>query len=80
VISPEQLARLRHRAHVHDAYWCYGRYEPCGEHHVHDDTCGGRSLLCRIREDKDLVALVEEYDRQRVALDALAEIKKMHLP
>lgn len=29
---------------------CWGAYEPCGEHHMHDDKCGSRRLICRKRE------------------------------
>ena len=43
---------------------CYGPYEPCGEHHVHDMKCGGRSLLCRRRESgPELRALHEALQR-----------------
>jgi hypothetical protein len=62
------IKRLRRRAHVHDVYYCYGTYEPCGEHHVHDDKCGGRDLVCRMSEDKDLVELLAEFDRMRKEL------------
>ena len=51
-LDDDDLRQLLLRAHVHDDY-CYGRYEPCGEHHAHDNTCGARSLICRRREDPD---------------------------
>lgn len=63
-MTDAEIKRLRERSHVHDDY-CYGQYEPCGEHHGHDDKCGGRPLLCRQREDKDLVALLAEFDCMR---------------
>jgi hypothetical protein len=65
----DALARLRYRAHRHvgDASGrprppgptCYGSYEPCGEHHAHDETCGSRYLICRRPDDPDAVALLE---------------------
>lgn len=67
----DALARLRWRAHIHvgDASGgeqprgsCYGQYETCGEHHMHDATCGSRVLICGQLEDKDAVALVEYID------------------
>ena len=61
-MTPDQLQHLRRRAHIHSDR-CYGNYEPCGEHHAHDNTCGSRSLICFTREDRDLCALIEDYDR-----------------
>lgn len=72
-ITLEQLARLRRRAHVHEDR-CFGRYEPCGEHHVHDDTCGACPLICRTSEDADLRALIAEYDRLREAVSGLRTV------
>ena len=69
-MTDQELHRLRARAHVHtDA--CYGSYEPCGEHHAHSSTCGGRDRVCRMQEDRDLVALLAEHDRMRPVVDAL---------
>lgn len=31
--------------HTHDKF-CYGPYQPCGEHHAHDDKCGNTPLRC----------------------------------
>jgi hypothetical protein len=43
---------------------CYGRYEPCGEHHVHDMHCGGSPLICRQRESgPELEALHQALKR-----------------
>ena len=50
---------------------CYGRYEPCGEHHMHDSTCGSCPLVCGRREDADLVLLLDVYVR------LCAEIERM---
>lgn len=58
------LRRLRRRAHVHTDR-CYGRYEPCGEHHAHDMKCGGRPLICGTPSDADLLLLLTEYERLR---------------
>lgn len=71
-MTKEILKRLRNRAHVHIDD-CYGRYQPCGEHHMHDAMCGSRPLRCGQREDEDLVALLKEYDR-------LAVFEAIHLP
>jgi hypothetical protein len=60
--------KLRRRAHVHTD-GCYGAYEPCGEHHVHDMKCGGRSLWCRLGNEPELVLLLAEVAR----LEALVE-------
>lgn len=73
MLTDAEIKRLRARAHVHDDDYCYGQYETCGEHHLHDDKCGGRSLLCRQREDKDLVSLLAEFDRMRDELARVAE-------
>ena len=54
-LNDDDLRRLLICTHVHDDF-CYGRYEPCGEHHVHDNTCGARSLICRHREGPDAAA------------------------
>jgi hypothetical protein len=69
-LTIQHLARLRRRAHVHEDR-CFGRYEPCGEHHVHDGTCGSRPLICRTLEDADLRVLLAEYDRLREAASGL---------
>lgn len=80
-MTPDQMRRLRFRAHVHVGTSdgrpqppgsCYGRYEPCGEHHVHDDRCGGRDLVCGHghREDSDLAALLSSYDKLQSRLAA----------
>lgn len=61
-MTDEILKRLQRRAHVHSDR-CYGRYEPCGEHHVHDYSCGGRPLYCGTAEDTDLVALLNDYEQ-----------------
>ena len=66
-MTEAEIKKLRVRAHEHSEH-CYGRYESCGEHHAHDDMCGGRSLVCQWREDKDLVQLLAEFDRTREAL------------
>jgi hypothetical protein len=67
----DALARLRWRAHRHAGTGtgeaqprgsCYGSYEVCGEHHAHDDRCGGRNLICGQPEDMDAIALVEWID------------------
>ena len=65
----DALARLRYRAHRHVGVssglkrepgpTCYGDYETCGEHHMHDATCGSRTLICRRPDDPDAVALLE---------------------
>lgn len=55
------IDRLRRGAHVHSDF-CFDGYQPCGEHHVHDNTCGSRPLLCRQREDKDLVEVLAAVD------------------
>lgn len=60
--TTQRLRRLANRAHVH-ADRCFGRYEPCGEHHMHDDTCGARPCVCGIAEDADLRWLLAEYTR-----------------
>lgn len=60
----EHLRLLETRAHVHTP-GCYGTYEPCGEHHAHDNQCGSRPILCRQMEDPDLVWLLAEYQRYR---------------
>jgi hypothetical protein len=62
MIMHDQLTRLRQRAHVHTEN-CYGAYAPCGEHHMHDATCGSRPCICRMQEDPDLVELLAAYDR-----------------
>ena len=66
MIDVAALSRLRRRAHVH-VVSCYGSYEPCGEHHAHDNKCGGRLVVCGRAEDVDLLALLGEYDRLRAA-------------
>lgn len=64
----DALARLRARVHVHVGDGsgrtqphgtCYGSYEVCGEHHAHDEMCGGRRLVCGRDEDRDGIALLE---------------------
>jgi len=64
-LTDDQWRDLLRRAHVHHD-GCYGRYEPCGEHHAHDDECGARPLCCGLREDAPLV----------VALDELRELRE----
>jgi hypothetical protein len=71
-LSPELRRALQRRAHVHTDR-CYGTYEPCGEHHAHDDQCGSRPLRCGLREDPDLVALLHyviDLERRLAARDA----------
>lgn len=64
-MTVDEIKRLRARAHVHSDD-CYGR---C----LHDDRCAGRPLLCRQREDKDLVSLLAEFDRMRDELARVGE-------
>ena len=54
-LTDDDLQRLLIRTHVHDDY-CYGTYEPCGEHHAHDNACGARPLICRRPSDPDAPA------------------------
>lgn len=69
-LTDDQWRELLRRAHVHHA-GCYGRYEPCGEHHAHDDRCGGRPLVCGQRQDELLVAVLDELrDLREVVLPA----------
>jgi hypothetical protein len=78
VITDEQLQALRRRAHQHTSR-CYGRYEPCGEHHAHDDKCGDRPLVCGQREEPELAMMLDEIDSLRVALkdgDRLHAVRK----
>jgi len=64
-MTDERLKRIAaRRAHQHTPE-CYGPYEPCGEHHVHTDTCGGRRLHCRLGFDADIADLVTEVQRLR---------------
>lgn len=51
-LTDDDLRRLLIRTHVHDDC-CYGTYEPCGEHHAHDNACGARPLICRRPSDPD---------------------------
>ena len=65
--TDDDLRRLLLRTHVHDDY-CYGRYEPCGEHHVHDNSCGARPLICRREADPDAAsyfAVISELLKRR---------------
>jgi hypothetical protein len=64
----DALARLRRAVHVHVGDGsggpqphssCYGSYETCGEHHVHDERCGGRRLVCGRKQDRDAIAILE---------------------
>lgn len=66
-----QIQRLRIRAHEHTDL-CYGRYEPCGEHHMHDMTCGNYPLLCGTREDEDLVRMFVAFDAMAARVTDLA--------
>lgn len=84
-MTSEQMNRLRWRAHVHIGTGdgkeqppgtCYGSYETCGEHHVHDDRCGGRSLVCGVREDKDLAALLSSYDKLQAKVNAYEHLEE----
>ena len=80
----DALKRVRARAHVHKGDGsgrpqplgsCYGEYETCGEHHAHDDTCGGRALICGRKEDRDLVAIVALVDRLQAQLKSAVEAR-----
>lgn len=70
MITDSQMRAVRAEAHEHTDR-CFGRYEPCGEHHMHDDTCGSRPCLCRKRETPELVALLADYDEGRARLVAM---------
>ncbi len=74
-LTEEELRELRKRAHVHTD-GCYGVYEPCGEHHAHDEHCGSRSLVCRMREDRLLVKLLSIVDAQAYIVHLEIEIEK----
>ena len=64
----DAFARLRRSVHVHVGDGsgnaqphggCYGRYETCGEHHMHDARCGSRDLICGRSDDEDSIVIVE---------------------
>lgn len=73
MITDKQLQALRRRAHLHSDR-CYGMYQVCGEHHMHDATCGSRSLICGQREEPDLALLLDEMDRLRAITDAARKL------
>ena len=63
-ITDDDLNSLFSRVHVHDDH-CLGPYDPCGEHHRHDDTCGSYRRICGKIEDQNLfLAIVELRDRR----------------
>jgi hypothetical protein len=72
VAAAERVDRAlyhEHRARNGERYGeggCYGWYEVCGEHHVHDDKCGARPLICCRRESGPELAALHA---------ALAEVK-----
>lgn len=70
-LDDEDLRRLLLRTHVHDDH-CYGTYEPCGEHHAHDKSCGARPLICRRDADPDaalyFVVISELLSRRAIDL------------
>jgi formate-dependent nitrite reductase cytochrome c552 subunit len=71
----QAVERVRRRAHVHTDR-CYGPYEPCGEHHAHDATCGCRPLCCRLANEPDLVEVIAALDEVTAEL---AREQKDHL-
>lgn len=63
--TAQAIARLKAMAHVHqDA--CYGPYQPCDEHHQHDETCGARRLICHKEATPELVLALSELNRLTV--------------
>lgn len=79
MISESAITRLRRRAHVHGDT-CYGRGEYCGEHHAHDTHCFSRPIVCGLREDLDLIALLAAYLEAAVQRDeALATLNTPEL-
>jgi hypothetical protein len=60
-LDKKRLREIRSAAHEHNES-CRGLYEPCGEHHMHDDLCGGRPLICGRSETPMLCELLAELD------------------
>jgi hypothetical protein len=69
-LTDEDLSQLVTRMHMHND-GCYGLYQPCDKHHAHDNSCGARPLICRMREEPEAPAMLAALAelRTRRALD-----------
>lgn len=71
-ITDSDLNSLFLRLHVHGDQ-CLGAYEPCGEHHRHDEHCGAYRRICGKPEDQAMFLAITELRERRARDRSLAE-------